>query len=137
MPWRHRTMTEKPQSYYGTLINRQRSLLPGLDEELDPLTGKLEQLIIILDTFGLEAFVAPPSRGRGRPPDDRPAIARSFLAKAVLTIPTTSALIKRLARRAGGRGLWRAAGDPGRSGLANSSCAGANTSRPAPDGGRA
>ena len=89
-------MAEKPQSYYGTWINRQRSLLPGLDEELDPLTAKLEHLIIILDTLGLEAFVAPPSRGRGRPPDDRPAIARSFVAKAVLTIPTTSAMIERL-----------------------------------------
>ena len=89
-------MAEKPQSYYGTWINRQRSLLPGLDQELDPLTAKLEHLIIILDTRGLEAFVAPPSRGRGRPPDDRPAIARSFVAKAVLTIPTTSALIERL-----------------------------------------
>ena len=89
-------MAEKPQSYYGTWINRQRSLLPGLDEELDPLTAKLEHLVIILDTLGLEAFVAPPSRGRGRPPDDRPAIARSFVAKAVLTIPTTSALIERL-----------------------------------------
>ena len=89
-------MAEKPQSYYGTWINRQRSLLPGLDEELDPLTAKLEHLIIILDTLGLEAFVAPPARGRGRPPDDRPAIARSFVAKAVLTIPTTSALIERL-----------------------------------------
>ena len=89
-------MAEKPQSYYGAWINRQRSLLPGLDEELDPLTTKLEHLIIILDTLGLEAFVAPPSRGRGRPPDDRPAIARSFVAKAVLTIPTTSALIERL-----------------------------------------
>src|ERR1700688_3346985 len=89
-------MAEKPQLYYGTWINRQRSLLPGLDQELDPLTAKLEHLIIILDTLGLEAFVAPPSRGRGRPPDDRPAIARSFVAKAVLTIPTTSALIERL-----------------------------------------
>ena len=74
----------------------QSSLLPGLDQELDPLTAKLEHLIIILDTLGLEAFVAPPSRGRGRPPDDRPAIARSFVAKAVLTIATTSALIERL-----------------------------------------
>jgi len=89
-------MAEKPQSYYGTWINRQRSLLPGLEQELDPLTAKLEHLIIILDTLGLEAFVAPPSRRRGRPPDDRPAIARSFVAKAVLTIPTTSALIERL-----------------------------------------
>jgi hypothetical protein len=90
-------MADKPQPYYGSWINRQRSLLPGLDEELDPLTNKLEHLIVILDTLGLEAFVAPPSRGRGRPPpDDRPAIARSFVAKAVLTIPTASALIERL-----------------------------------------
>jgi hypothetical protein len=89
-------MAEKPQPYYGAWINRQRTLLPELDEELDPLTNKLEHLIVILDTLGLEAFVAPPSRGRGRPPDDRPAIARSFVAKAVLTIPTTSALIERL-----------------------------------------
>jgi hypothetical protein len=89
-------MADKPQPYYGTWINRQRSLLPGLDEELDPLTTRLERLIVILDTLGLEAFVAPPSRGRGRPPDDRPAIARSFIAKAVLTIPTTSALVERL-----------------------------------------
>lgn len=89
-------MADKPQPYYGTWINRQRSLLPGLDEELDPLTDRLERLIVLLDTLGLEAFVTPPPRGRGRPPDDRPAIARSFVAKAVLTIPTTAALIERL-----------------------------------------
>jgi len=40
--------------------------------------------------------VAPPSRGRGRPADDRPQIARAFVAKAVLNIPTTSALVERL-----------------------------------------
>lgn len=89
-------MADMPQPYYGTRINRQRTLLPELHEELDPLTGRLEHLIVILDVLGLESFVAPPSRGRGRPPDDRPAIARSFVAKAVLTIPTTSALIERL-----------------------------------------
>ncbi len=43
-------MTEKPQPYNAEPINRQRSLLPGLDGEADPLTAKLEQLIIILDT---------------------------------------------------------------------------------------
>ena len=89
-------MADMPQPYDGTWINRQPTLLPELHEELDPLTGGLEHLIVILDTLGLESFVAPPSRGRGRPPDDRPAIARSFVAKAVLTIPTTAALIERL-----------------------------------------
>jgi hypothetical protein len=89
-------VTELPKRYVGAWIGRQPELFPSLDEPLDPLTTKLERLIIILDTLGLEAFVAPPSRGRGRPADHRPAIARAFVAKAVLNIPTTSALIERL-----------------------------------------
>jgi len=89
-------VTEPPKRYAGAWIGRQPELFPSLDEQLDPLTVKLERLIIILDTLGLEAYVAPPCRGRGRPADDRPQIARAFVAKAVLTIPTTSALIERL-----------------------------------------
>src|SRR3954471_5718849 len=60
------------------------------------LTTKLERLVIILDTLGLEAFVAPPPGGRGRVPEDRPEIARAFVAKTMLTLPTTAALIERL-----------------------------------------
>lgn len=89
-------MTEPPKRYVGAWIGRQPELFPSLDEQLDPLTVKLERLIIILDTLGLEAYVAPPCRGRGRPADDRAQIARAFVAKAVLTIPTTAALIERL-----------------------------------------
>jgi hypothetical protein len=89
-------VTEPPKRYVGAWIGRQPELFPSLDEPLDPLTAKLERLIVILDTLGLEAYVAPPSRGRGRPADDRPQIARAFVAKAVLNIPTTAALIERL-----------------------------------------
>src|SRR5208337_2010205 len=89
-------MADDPPPHYGAWINRQRSLFPELPDQLDPLTAKLEHLIVILDTLGLEAYVAPPSRGRGRPADDRPQIARAFVAKAVLNIPTSSALIERL-----------------------------------------
>jgi hypothetical protein len=89
-------VTEPPKRYVGDWIGRQPELFPSLDEQLDPLTIKLERLIIILDTLGLEAYVAPPGRGRGRPADDRPQIARAFVAKAVLNIPTTAALIERL-----------------------------------------
>src|SRR4051812_5562867 len=90
------SVTEPPKRYVGAWIGRQPELFPSLDEPRDPLTAKLERLIVILDTLGLEAYVAPPSRGRGRPADDRPQIARAFVAKAVLNIPTTAALIERL-----------------------------------------
>src|ERR1700760_2563180 len=90
------SVTEPPKRYVGAWIGRQPELFPSLDEELDPLTAKLERLILILDTLGLEAYVAPPGRGRGRPADDRPQIAKAFVAKAVLNIPTSSALIERL-----------------------------------------
>ena len=82
--------------YVGGWIGRQRRLFPHVAEEIDPVTAKLEQLIVILDTLGLEAYVAAPHRGPGRPPEDRPAIARAFVGKAVLNIPTTVALIERL-----------------------------------------
>jgi hypothetical protein len=67
--------------YVGGWIGRQPRLFPHVAEEIDPLTAKLEQLIIILDTLGLEAYVASPSRGPGRPAEDRPAIARAFVGK--------------------------------------------------------
>ena len=89
-------MSEPPKRYVGDWIGRQPQLFPSLEEQLDPLTAKLERLIVILDTLGLEAHVAPPGRGRGRPADGRPQIARAFVAKAVLNIPTTAALIERL-----------------------------------------
>jgi hypothetical protein len=89
-------MDDDPKRYCGGWINRQPSLFPGLKEELDPLTAKLERLIIILDTLGLEAYVPSPPGGRGRPSGDRAPIARAFVAKAVLDIPTTSALLDRL-----------------------------------------
>src|SRR6478609_9671699 len=90
------SVSEPPKRYVGAWIGQQPELFPALDEPLDPLTAKLERLIVILDTLGLEAYVAPPRHGRGRPADDRPQIARAFVAKAVFNIPTTAALIERL-----------------------------------------
>ena len=60
----------------------------------DPITEALGRLVTTLDVIGLEAFVPEPPRGPGRPPEDRRALA--FVAKAVLGVPTTSALIERL-----------------------------------------
>jgi len=75
----------------------QGSLFPWLREEVDPISEALGQLVTTLDVIGLEAFVPEPPRGPGRPPEDRRALARAFVAKAMLGIPTTTALIERLA----------------------------------------
>jgi len=74
----------------------QGYLFPWMREDVDPVTEALGRLVTTLDVIGLEAFVPDPPRGPGRPPEDRRALARAFVAKAVLGIPTTSALIERL-----------------------------------------
>src|SRR5271155_2680475 len=74
----------------------QGSLFPWFREAVDPMTEALGRLVAILDVIGLEAFVPGPPRGTGRPPEDRRALARAFVAKAVLGVPTTTALIERL-----------------------------------------
>ena len=74
----------------------QGSLFPWMREEVDPLTEALGRLVTTLDVIGLEAFVPEPPRGAGRPPEDRRAVARGFVAKAILGTPTTTALIERL-----------------------------------------
>ena len=75
----------------------QGFLFPWMREDNDPITEALGRVVTTLDVIGLEAFVPEPPRGPGRPPEDRRALARAFVAKAVLGIPTTSALIERLA----------------------------------------
>jgi hypothetical protein len=74
----------------------QPFLFPWMREEVDPLTQKLQQLVTVLDVVGLESFVRAPPSGPGRPCEDRRAIARAFVAKAVLGLATTRALVERL-----------------------------------------
>jgi hypothetical protein len=71
-------------------------LFPWTREDNDPITEALGRLVTTLDVIGLEVFVPEPPRGPGRPPENRRALARAFVAKAVLGVPTTSALIERL-----------------------------------------
>ena len=75
----------------------QCDLFPFLrEEERLALTPPLEKTIRVLELIELERFI-PSSRGLpGRPPKDRIALARAFVAKAVLNLPTTEALIDRL-----------------------------------------
>jgi hypothetical protein len=74
----------------------QGTLFPRLEEELDPLTEKQQQLITILELVRIEDFL-PDYRGcEGRPQKTRSAIARSFVAKMVYNIDTTTFLLDRL-----------------------------------------
>jgi len=74
----------------------QEELIPELGREIEGLTPKLEKLIHTLEWARIEDFV-PGWHGVGRPPVDRSALANSFVAKAVLGLTTTVALIERLA----------------------------------------
>jgi transposase len=79
--------------YWNTI---QGSLLPWLEEELDPLTQKQQQLIEILELVRIEQFVPIYDGYEGRPQKSRRAIARSFVAKMVYNVDTTTMLIERL-----------------------------------------
>jgi len=55
----------------------QEELIPGLRQEVERLTPKLEKLIHTLEWARIEEFV-PVWRGIGRPPKDRGALANGF-----------------------------------------------------------
>ena len=73
----------------------QEELIPELGQEVEGLTPKLMKLIHTLEWVRIEEFV-PVWHGIGRPPKDRSALANGFVAKAVLGLTTTVALIDRL-----------------------------------------
>ena len=62
----------------------QGFLFPMLREEVGPLTAQHERLVVVLDVARVEAFIQMWSGLPGRPPEDRHALARAFVAKAVL-----------------------------------------------------
>ena len=82
-------------------LNIQGSLFPWLKEELGELTEKQQQLISILEMIRLEEFLHLGYGYPGRPPADRMAIARAFVAKQVYDMTTTRVL--RIPRQGGHR----------------------------------
>ena len=75
----------------------QDVLFPCLAEKVGRLTDGHRRVITVLEMVRIEQFVQSTWRGPGRPPADRQALARAFTAKGVLDLPTTEALIERLA----------------------------------------
>src|ERR1700746_100015 len=90
----------------------QDNLFPWLREELGPLTELHKRVIVTLELARVETLVGEWRGLPGRPPSDRAALARAFVAKAVMSIPTTKMLIERLAGEKKLRGLcgWERSG---------------------------
>jgi Transposase DDE domain/Transposase domain (DUF772) len=75
----------------------QRNLFPEFAKELGETTDKHLQVIVAFDMIQVERFTLFQSPfAVGRPPANRDVLARAFIAKAVLNIPTTVGLIDRL-----------------------------------------
>ena len=69
---------------------------PALKEEIGPLRQRYESLIAVLELVRVERLLPYLHGLPGRPQEDRAALARAFIAKAVFDITTTRALIERL-----------------------------------------
>ena len=82
-------------SNYGFAF--QRELFPALEEELGPLGERYELFVTVLGFVQVEQFLTCLRGLPGRPQEDRAALARAFIAKAVFAITTTRALVERLA----------------------------------------
>src|SRR5664279_701412 len=92
----------------------QGELLPWLDDAMDgPLNVRHQQFVSVLGLARIETFLPGWHGLVGRPPAERAALARSFIAKAVFNLPTTTLLIdilgsdKTLRRLCG----WQRAGE--------------------------
>lgn len=81
-------------SHYWQSI--QAKLFPELEEKLGPLTPKLIQVVETLELIRVESHVRRWNGYVGRPADDRCALARAFVVKAVLNLGTTRMLLDRL-----------------------------------------
>jgi hypothetical protein len=78
----------------------QRQLFPCLEESCpSPLTKREKRLVKILELVNIESHVRQNRQVMGRPPAERKALARSFVAKAVLQYPYTSNLVDELKSR--------------------------------------
>src|SRR6202521_2439624 len=74
----------------------QADLFPELREVVGPLSERQERFVMVLDLARVEALTPHWHGLPGRPPAERAALARAFVAKAVFDVPTTSLLVDRL-----------------------------------------
>ncbi len=63
---------------------------------MGPITGKQQELVATLEVVRIEELSYSSRDFPCRPPQDRTAIDRLFVAKAIYNLPTTRALLDRL-----------------------------------------
>ncbi len=81
----------------GFCISCQQELFPQVVQQYGRLPKRYQMLLYVFEMIGVEDFFSRPAlRARGRPLAHRASLARSFIAKMVLNIQTTSALRERL-----------------------------------------
>jgi hypothetical protein len=71
-------LTRRLSQYWSKI---QHTLFPWLEEELDPLTKKQQQLVMVRGLVRIEEYLPDCFGCEGRPQKTRAAIARSFVAK--------------------------------------------------------
>jgi hypothetical protein len=74
-------------------FNVQSKLFPELEKDLGELDPQYKTLISILELVRIEQFIADTKFNNGRPPKDRAAIARAYIAKIVFKLPYTKQLV--------------------------------------------
>ena len=74
----------------------QEELFPELADQVGPLLENHRRFVQALELVGVERFVASCWSRPGRPQQNRVALARAFVAKAVWDLPTTRDLIDRV-----------------------------------------
>lgn len=85
---------EETLSDYWRAIQGQ--LFPFLEEDLGPLGDRYRKFVTVLELVRVETFVHHWHGLPGCPRKDRAALARAFMAKAVLNIAQTNMVIERL-----------------------------------------
>ena len=72
----------------------QQDLFPWLEERVGALSALHQDLVKVLEMARIEAFAAHYHGSIGRPPAERAALGRAFVAKAVFNLTTTKMLIE-------------------------------------------
>ena len=84
----------------------QGELFPWLDEVVGPLTDRHRHLVMVLEMAPIERLLPYPRRGPRRPLEERAALVRAFVAKAVFNLATTRLLLDFLSVDRTLRQLW-------------------------------